>query len=123
MTPIRRIPSAALARAETWPGVTHQEAINTGALWSGLTYLEPGAATGWHHHGGYETSLYVASGTVRFEHGRLGAEALVGAPGDFIHVPPGVVHREVNAGSTPATNVISRVGRGPALVEVDGPEP
>jgi uncharacterized RmlC-like cupin family protein len=123
MTPLRRIPTGALARVETWPGVTHQEAIAVGDLRSGIAHLEPGAATAWHHHGQYETSLYVASGLVRFEFGHQGAESLEGAPGDFIHVPAGVVHREVNTGSAPATNVITRVGHGPAVVEVDGPEP
>jgi uncharacterized RmlC-like cupin family protein len=122
MTPLRRVPGAALARVETWSGVAHQEAIAAGTMWSGLAHLAPGAATGWHHHGQYETSLYVASGVVRFEFGHHGAESLEGAPGDSIHVPAGVVRREVNTGSTPATNVITRVGRGPAMVRVEGPE-
>src|SRR5262249_53695572 len=103
-------------------GVTHQEAITAGTMWSGLAHLAPGAATGWHHHGQYETSLYVASGVVRFELGHHGAESLEGAPGDFIHVPAGRAARRGNTGTTPATSVITRVGRGPAMVQVEGPE-
>jgi len=49
--PLRRIPSASLPATLAWPGVTRQEAVAAGALWSGLASLAPGARTGWHHHG------------------------------------------------------------------------
>jgi uncharacterized RmlC-like cupin family protein len=120
--PIRRMASASLERVETWPGVARQEAITAGAMWSGLARLEPGAATAWHHHGRHETSLYVVSGTIRLEFGRQGADALEVTPGDFIHVPAGTVHRELNAGRTPAITVMTRAGEGPAMHPVDGPE-
>jgi uncharacterized RmlC-like cupin family protein len=119
--PLRRIPSAALEKVETWPGITRQEAVTTGEMWSGLAQLEPGATTGWHHHGEYETSLYVVAGVVRLEFGLNGAQVVDCSPGDFIHVPAGEVHRELNPGSTVTTTVMTRVGRGQAMFEVDGP--
>jgi len=120
--PIRRIASASLAHVETLPGVARQEAIAAGSIWSGLAHLEPGAATEWHHHGQYETSLYVLNGTVRLEFGHEGADVLEAGPGDFVHVPAGTVHRELNAGSSPAITVMTRAGEGLAMYSVDGPE-
>ena len=120
--PVRRIVSASLERVETWPGVARQEAITAGAMWSGLAQLEPSATTEWHHHGRHETSLYVVSGTVRLEFGRQGTEVVEAGPGDFVHVPAGTVHRELNVGDVPAVTVMSRAGEGQAMHPVDGPE-
>lgn len=120
--PLRRISTAALNRVQTWPGVTRQEAFTAGAMWSGLAQLEPGAATAWHHHGQHETSLYVLAGVVRLEFGSDGAEVIEGAPGDIIHVPAGAVHRELNTGNSLANTVMTRVGQGQSMYEVEGPQ-
>jgi uncharacterized RmlC-like cupin family protein len=120
--PLRRIPAAGLAGEETWPGIARREAISAGILWSGLAGLAPGAATSWHHHGQYETSLYVLSGTVRLEFGPQGSQVLECGPGDFIHVPAGTVHRELNPGAAAAVTVMTRAGEGQAMFEVSGPD-
>jgi len=120
--PLRRIPSAPLPEAETWPGVTRQEAVSAGVLWSGLASLAPGASTGWHHHGQNETSLYVTSGMVRLEFGPGGSEVLECGPGDFIYVPGQTIHRESNPGDTRATTVMTRAGQGQSMYEVEGPD-
>ena len=70
-----------------------EEAIATGGMWSGLLRTEAGLNSGWHHHGDYESSIYVISGTVRLEFGPDGAEAVDASAGDFVYVPKGVVHR------------------------------
>ena len=119
--PIRRIASASLERVEAWPGVARQEAITAGVMWSGLARLEPSAATEWHHHGRHEMSLYVVSGTIRLEFGRQGTDAVEATTGDFVHVPAGVVHRELNPGGTAAITVMTRAGEGPAMHPVAGP--
>lgn len=120
--PLRRIPAAGLVGAETWPGIARREAISAGFLWSGLADLAPGAATSWHHHGQYETSLYVLSGTVRLEFGPQGSQVLECGPGDFIHVPADTVHRELNPGAAAAVTVMTRAGEGQAMYEVSGPD-
>jgi uncharacterized RmlC-like cupin family protein len=120
--PTRRVPRSQLLKTETWPGVTRQEAITAGVLWSGLASLAPGACTSWHHHGQHETSLYVISGVVRLEFGPAGSEILECGPGDFIYVPGGTVHRESNPGSAEATTVMTRAGEGRSVYEVDGPD-
>jgi uncharacterized RmlC-like cupin family protein len=105
------------------PGMVRQEAFVTGSMWSGTARTEPGMVSGWHHHGGHETTIYVLSGALRMESGPGGAEVVEAAPGDFVHVPKGVVHREGNPSGEPADLVLVRAGRGPSTVNVDGPAP
>lgn len=44
-------------------------------------------------------------------------------PGDFVHVPKGVVHREMNPFDEEGAIVLMRVGSGPPVVNVEGPAP
>jgi uncharacterized RmlC-like cupin family protein len=109
--------------ADPTPGKVREQAIAVNGLWSGLVRTAPGVASGWHHHGEYDTSVYVVEGTVRVEFGPGGAQAADAGPGDFVHIPRRLVHREVNAGSTPSQEIVTRSGTGPLTVNVDGPTP
>jgi uncharacterized RmlC-like cupin family protein len=105
------------------PGKVREQAIAVNGLWSGLVRSAPGATSGWHHHGENDTSVYVIDGNVRIEFGPGGAQAVDAGPGDFIHIPKHVVHRESNPGSTTAQEVVTRSGTGPPTINVDGPAP
>lgn len=105
------------------PGMTRERAIGVDGLWAGLVRTAPGSTSGWHHHGDYETSIYVASGTLRMESGPGGGEVVEAVSGDFIHVPRGAVHREANDGSEESHLVVVRAGHGVPTVNVDGPSP
>lgn len=109
--------------ADPTPGKVREQAIALPGHWSGLVHTEPGVASGWHHHGDHDTSIYVVDGTVRVEFGPGGAHAVDAGPGDFLHIPRHLVHREVNAGSTTSQEVVTRSGTGPLTVNVEGPEP
>jgi uncharacterized RmlC-like cupin family protein len=98
-----------------------EQAIARDSLWSGLVRTEPGVASGWHHHGDHETSVYIIEGTVRIEFGPGGGQAADAGPGDFVHIPKRVVHRESNPGPTPSQEVVTRSGTGPLTINVDGP--
>jgi uncharacterized RmlC-like cupin family protein len=102
-------------------GMDRQQAIATDGLWSGFVRTEPGMVSGWHHHGEYETAIYVLTGSVRMEFGPAGSDALVAAAGDFLYVPKGVVHRESNPSAEPADIIVVRAGRGESTINVDGP--
>lgn len=102
-------------------GMAREAAIASDRLWSGFVRAAPGMASGWHHHGDHETSIYMVSGRARFEFGPGGRSAVEARPGDFIHVPPHAVHRESNPHSEEATFVVTRAGTGPTVVNVDGP--
>lgn len=107
--------------ADPTPGMQREQAFAAPGLWAGVVHTEPGASSGWHHHGEHETSLYVVTGQMRLESGARGAVTVEAGPGDFLHVPARVVHRESNPGGTRSTAVIARTGSGPPTINVDGP--
>jgi uncharacterized RmlC-like cupin family protein len=109
--------------ADPTPGKAREQAIDIEGLWSGMVRTEPGVASGWHHHGDHDTAVYVIDGNVRIEFGPGGAQALDAGPGDFVHIPKHVVHREINSGSTRSQEIITRSGTGPLTINVDGPAP
>jgi uncharacterized RmlC-like cupin family protein len=97
-------------------------AFEAPGLWAGLVHTEPGASSGWHHHGEHETSLYVVEGAMRLEFGPGGRGQVDAGPGSFLHVPAHTVHRESNPTDAVSTAVIARAGRGVPTVNVDGPD-
>ena len=98
-----------------------EQAIAVEGMWAGLVRTEPQMLSGWHHHGDYDTSIYVVDGFLRLESGLGGCEVVEAGPGDFVHVPKGAIHREGNPGSEESQLVVVRAGCGPAVVNVDGP--
>ncbi|MGN6242732.1 MAG: cupin domain-containing protein [Motilibacteraceae bacterium] len=110
------------------PGMSRRAAISgstTGAqgLWLGETRVAPGASSGDHHHGGSETGIYVVSGHPVFVClGPDGEEVrLETGPGDFVHVPPHVPHREENpSGEEEAVVVIARTTQEAIVVNLPG---
>jgi uncharacterized RmlC-like cupin family protein len=104
------------------PGMRREAALETGRLWSGVAYTAPGMVSAWHHHGEYETSIYLVSGALRMEFGPGGSRSLDAGPGDFLHIPAGAVHRESNPVDEESVIVVTRVGQGPVVVNVDGPQ-
>lgn len=103
-------------------GMTREAAIATERLWAGYVRTAPSMASGWHHHGDHETSIYVLKGRARIEFGPAGASSVDAREGDFIHVPPHAVHRELNPTSEEGVIVVVRGGAGAPTVNVDGPE-
>ena len=120
---IERVRPDERAIGDPTPGMVRERAIEIDGLWSGLVRTEPGMVSGWHHHGDHDTSIFVMEGALRLEFGPGGEAVLDAAPGDFVHVPKHVVHRESNPGETMAQAVVSRAGHGVPTVNVDGPAP
>jgi uncharacterized RmlC-like cupin family protein len=120
---IRVIRSQDLEDADPTAGMHRQRAFESPPLWAGQVTTDPGATSGWHHHGEHETSLYILDGAMRLEFGAGGHEVIEAGPGDFVHVPPHVVHRESNPTDRPARAVIARTGEGAPTINVDGPSP
>jgi uncharacterized RmlC-like cupin family protein len=103
------------------PGMDRQQAIATAGMWSGVVRTEAGMVSGWHHHGEYETTIYVLTGALMMEFGPGGSSTVEAGPGDFVYVPKGAVHRESNPSSKPADIVVVRAGWGNSTINVDGP--
>lgn len=110
-----------LVDADPTPGMRRRQAFAVDGLWAGLVHTDPGASSGWHHHGAHETSLYVVAGRMRLSFGPDGTDEVEAGPGEFLHVPAFTVHREANPGDEVSTAVIARAGRGVPTVNVDGP--
>lgn len=120
--PLRHVPADGLRPGPTTPGMRREVAVDTDGMWSGTVRTEPGASSGWHHHGTYETTIYVVSGVLRMEFGASGSQAFEAGPGEFVYVPPGAIHREANPTGETSTAVVVRAGSGgEAVINVDGP--
>jgi uncharacterized RmlC-like cupin family protein len=104
------------------PGMIREEAISSDGVWIGVVKSAPGMTSGWHHHGENDTYVYVLRGGLGIEFGPGGGEHAEAGPGDFLHIPSGIVHREASDGPAGAESVVFRTGGGQVLFNVDGPE-
>ena len=110
-----------LRAGATTPGVTRELAFQTDAATLMRARAEAGARSGWHHHGARDVLGYVVVGRARFEFGPGGSDSVDVETGGFFHVPAGLVHRDVNPLDSPQEIVMTVVGSGPLVVNVDGP--
>jgi uncharacterized RmlC-like cupin family protein len=102
-------------------GMIREEAVHIGGLWAGVVRTEAGRYSSWHHHGAYESVIYVISGQVQLECGPGGVTKFHARQGDFIYLPSGEIHREGNDGLEESEIVVVRSGSGELVVNVAGP--
>lgn len=100
---------------DTASGAMRREAAVSRALvgaeqiWVGYVELGPGLLSAAHHHGEAESVIYIISGRARFFTGERLTIAHDATPGDFVWVPPRIVHIEMNASdSEPVRMVVAR---------------
>jgi uncharacterized RmlC-like cupin family protein len=87
-------------------------------MWAGVMIADPDTSSSVHHHGPLETVVYVLSGTSKIRWGdRLDHEVDLEA-GDFLLIPPHVVHQEINPSPNEPTKWIV-VRNGPEAVVVN----
>ena len=105
----------------TTPGMHRLEALAEDGVWLGTVQTEPSTLSGWHHHGDYDTYIYVLNGAARldtYEDGDIQRQDA--GQGSFIHVPRAKVHREGSASPTGVEAVLVRIGRGQLVFAVEG---
>ncbi len=111
--------------SEQTHGMTREAGVcpdSTGSrsLWSGYVVTPPSTASGAHHHGDAESAIWVVSGSARFRWGEHLEEERIAEAGDFIYVPPGVVHAEENLSPTePVVFIVSRNSGRMLTINVD----
>lgn len=66
VTPAGRTPGPAT------PGMDRQQAVASDGTWAGFVRTEVAMVSGWHHHGEFETVIYVLAGGLRMEFGSNG---------------------------------------------------
>ncbi|HEV7640058.1 MAG TPA: cupin domain-containing protein [Gaiellaceae bacterium] len=120
---VSAVSSEDLVEGAPTPGIVRELAFDTERATLIRSRAEPRAVTGWHHHGDRDVLGYVVSGRARFEFGPGGAESTDVEEHGFFHVPAGLIHRDVNPLDQPQELVLSVVGAGPLVVNVDGPPP
>jgi uncharacterized RmlC-like cupin family protein len=105
---------------QRWSGVS-SSLVGSSRLWMGYAVLEPGGRTGVHHHGASETAIYVVSGVTRWWVGDRLDEVREAKAGDFVFIPPDVVHWEQNASEVePVHMVVARSTQEAVVVAVQG---
>jgi uncharacterized RmlC-like cupin family protein len=120
---VSAVAADALQPGASTPGVVREVACEAGGATLMRARAEAGAASGWHHHGSRDVLGHVVRGRARFEFGAGGAESTDVEEGGFFHVPAGLIHRDVNPLDEPQEIVLTIVGDGPLVVNVDGPAP
>ena len=121
--PLTHSPAASHVEADPTSGMLRREGLATGSMWAGTVVTEPGAVSGWHHHGEHESTIYVVRGSLHMEFGPGGGTSFDAVAGDLVHVPAGAVHRESNPEQHSSLLVVVRCGTGPPTTNVDGPAP
>ena len=112
MAEVRVIRSSDLSEVTTQtPGMRRRTAIDAQLagsrnLWVGFVTMEPGARSAAHHHGDSESVIYMLRGRARFPFGDRLQDVVEAGPGDFIYVPPQVVHQEINASDSEGIEMI-----------------
>lgn len=119
---IQVVRKEALADTARTPGMTRKEAFASEQVWTGIVHTAPGMTSGWHHHGKYNSYVYLISGRSRLESGPGGGDVVEAEAGGFSFVPAHTIHREGNPGSETQVVVVFRVGVGEPVFNVDGPE-
>lgn len=118
-----RLIRASERRRETTqtPGMEREEAVRTLTMWAGVAKTAARTFSGWHHHGEYESVIYVLRGIVRLEFGPRGDRTLEATPGETLYVAPGEIHREGNPGDDDSEILVVRGGEGEIVINVPGP--
>ena len=122
MSTIYRITPQERVEGQPTSGIVREEAVRTEGMWAGFARTEPEMVSGWHHHGEYESTIFVLTGSLHMEFGPGGQAVVDAGPGDFVFVGKGVVHRESNPSAEQGTMVVVRAGQGEPVTDADGPE-
>jgi uncharacterized RmlC-like cupin family protein len=117
-----RCPEAASGAMLRQGGIADQT-VGAQKIWLGYVELGPGLISAVHHHGEAESGIYIISGNARFYSGDqldLGQEAHAG---DFVWVPPHLVHVEMNMSKAePVRMVVARSTQAALTFNLPTPE-
>ncbi len=104
-------------------GITRDKAFESDDIIFSRSRVPGGAVSNWHHHSTRNLYGFVVSGRLRLEYGPNGEEVAHLELGDFFHIPPGLVHRDVNPDDKREARIVNiLLGKGPLVVDVSGPE-
>jgi uncharacterized RmlC-like cupin family protein len=97
--------------------------VGAQSIWVGHVHMDEGVRSGPHHHGEVESVIYLIKGRARFRFGEKLENVVEAEAGDFVFVPPYLVHQEINADSNDGIDmIVSRSSQENVVVNVDVPE-
>jgi uncharacterized RmlC-like cupin family protein len=103
-------------------GMERRTMFEAADSWAGWIRTDAGVAGGWHHHGGHDSYIFILRGSLSIEYGPGGSSSIRAATGDFVFNPAHVVHRETTSPEGEVEAFVVRVGDGPLVVNVEGPD-
>jgi uncharacterized RmlC-like cupin family protein len=115
-----------LGTAQT-PGMFRAEGVGSATvqnegLWAGHVTMSRGVRSAPHHHGESESAIYILSGRARFRYGEKLEHTAEADVGDFIFVPPYLVHQEINGSDQePVVMIVCRSTPENIVVNLDLP--
>ncbi len=99
------------------------DTVGSKTLWVGRVTLVPSARSGPHHHGNAESVICVTAGRIRLRFGDRLQNSIEADPGDYIYVPPRVIHQEINLSpSDPIDSIVIRDSQVNVVVNVVLPD-
>lgn len=114
--------SASLQPGSSTPGIVRENAFEGRGIAVARSRVAAGVISAWHHHGERELYGFVFVGRLRLEYGPKGDQAVDLEAGDFFHIPPRLVHRDVNPSRDREILIVQVLaGEGAKVVNVDGP--
>jgi uncharacterized RmlC-like cupin family protein len=120
--PADRVPDTA-SGAMIREAAIAQTVVGSQKIWVGYVELGPGLVSAVHHHGEAESGIYIISGRARFYAGAQLDERREAEAGDFIWVPPHLIHVEMNAqDSEPVRMVVARSTQETLVFNLPTPE-
>ena len=103
-------------------GIVRETAFEIPGITVARSRIAGGVVSAWHHHGERVLFGFLVRGRLRLDYGPKGGLAVELTPGDFLHIPRGLVHRDVNPTDQEAEVVHVLAGEGAAVLNVPGPD-
>lgn len=123
MSKIEVVRKDELRAGQSTPGILREKAFEAEEVLVSRSTVAGAVVSDWHHHGHRHLYGFLISGHLQLEFGPKGKEAVVINPGDYFHIPPGIIHRDVNPDKLRRFQVAGiLLGKGLAVVNVRGPE-
>lgn len=121
--PAEAVAEEELKRGDDTPGIVRKVAFETDNNVTVKGHVAGGVESGWHTHCDRHVYGYLVDGTAVLEYGAGGKERLPLDAGEFFHLQPRTVHRDVNPSDEEQVWILNFVGEGPLVENVDGPDP
>jgi uncharacterized RmlC-like cupin family protein len=122
MRKIEVVRGNALEKGYSTPGIIRDKAFESTHRYIivSRTRASGRAKSGWHHHGTRHLYGFQVAGRMKLEYGPNRIDAVVVRPGDFFHIPPQLVHRDVNPDTDQEFVVVNiLIGKGEPVINVE----